>query len=757
MRAAGNEPMADSPPLLPWREVLRPLESSASEPERAWQLDRGHFDQHVRVILPPKHEPRALLKHANDELGEERCARAHDRLCSAPLPEAVTRAVQGLWREIGSRLEHGLIVQPSLIAEGRRGVEAALGSSAWGPQAVVGVLGPEATSAAIARAWAWLSLHGVVAELARLGARDASVAIMLRELPDPAHAATLEDVAEPASPTQALPAGASRDAPAGVLGTDAPRAEIILGLAGDAPLSAASASIALPLVREAMAACLEALGCKPPRADGWVAMTPRGVAVDTPELARVLAIAPAHGAELGLLALGGDSERAIGRLAQQHDHPSHRLRRVRAALEAARTALGVDHDFARMPPRLVQDVDALENMDLGLLPTDATPTTLEHAIALLRQAGKLWARGLGAEIAVHAALGALVRRRVPEAPAKVGTFLLRGRSASSGAALALAFDQLAGLMRADPGAAELVRAGQIRRAGDLPKGRPRTGLEQFLAEHGQLALGVFELAQPRWSEDAGELARLLRVLLGTTPQPAAARRHDQARADAEGELALYEPKLSLVERALARTLRNRAGAIARWRRELDGATLRALAVTRRILLDVDRRLRRIDPRIPEGGALHCSVSLLERALCAELPELGPLIRMRVAQRGLAATAAKRTEPGPAEPASELAGIGVSPGLGMGRARVLHGPLPATLDPDEVVVIPHADPAASPLYLRAAALVVETGGLFAPAAGIARDLALPAVMSVARATTRLRQGELVRVDGTRGSVERLAGP
>jgi pyruvate,water dikinase len=131
--------------------------------------------------------------------------------------------------------------------------------------------------------------------------------------------------------------------------------------------------------------------------------------------------------------------------------------------------------------------------------------------------------------------------------------------------------------------------------------------------------------------------------------------------------------------------------------------------------------------------------------------------MRVAQRELVAQAAKRREPEPAERGPELAGIGASPGLGVGRARVLRGPVPSELDPGEVVVVPHADPAASPLYLRAAALVVETGGLLTPAAGVARELALPAVMSVARATTTLRDGELVRVDGTRGSVERLESP
>ena len=69
------------------------------------------------------------------------------------------------------------------------------------------------------------------------------------------------------------------------------------------------------------------------------------------------------------------------------------------------------------------------------------------------------------------------------------------------------------------------------------------------------------------------------------------------------------------------------------------------------------------------------------------------------------------------------------------------------------VAPLTDPAWAPIMYCSAALVVDMGGTLSHAAVLARELSLPCVMGV-EATTRLRAGDLVRVNGSCGVVELL---
>ena len=62
-----------------------------------------------------------------------------------------------------------------------------------------------------------------------------------------------------------------------------------------------------------------------------------------------------------------------------------------------------------------------------------------------------------------------------------------------------------------------------------------------------------------------------------------------------------------------------------------------------------------------------------------------------------------------------------------------------------------DPAWTALFGVAAAVVTETGGLLSHAAIVAREYGLPAVVAVTGATTALRDGALVAVDGSTGRV------
>jgi pyruvate,water dikinase len=72
----------------------------------------------------------------------------------------------------------------------------------------------------------------------------------------------------------------------------------------------------------------------------------------------------------------------------------------------------------------------------------------------------------------------------------------------------------------------------------------------------------------------------------------------------------------------------------------------------------------------------------------------------------------------------------------------------------VLVAPYTNPAWTPLFQRAAAVVVDSGGAASHAAIVAREYRIPAVMGTPEATWKLTDGQRVRVDGNHGRVTLL---
>jgi pyruvate,water dikinase len=110
---------------------------------------------------------------------------------------------------------------------------------------------------------------------------------------------------------------------------------------------------------------------------------------------------------------------------------------------------------------------------------------------------------------------------------------------------------------------------------------------------------------------------------------------------------------------------------------------------------------------------------------------------------------------PATAGVELQGIAGSPGVARGRARVVTDPLdPRGLGPGEVLVAPITDPSWTPLFVAAEAVIVDVGAQMSHAVIVARELGIPAVVSVTGATRRIPDGALVEVDGNAGVVRVL---
>jgi pyruvate,water dikinase len=73
-------------------------------------------------------------------------------------------------------------------------------------------------------------------------------------------------------------------------------------------------------------------------------------------------------------------------------------------------------------------------------------------------------------------------------------------------------------------------------------------------------------------------------------------------------------------------------------------------------------------------------------------------------------------------------------------------------PGDVLVCPITSPVWSVLFPSIGALVTDTGGVLSHPAIIAREYGIPAIVATGSATSRLTDGGLVTVNGSRGTVE-----
>ncbi len=100
----------------------------------------------------------------------------------------------------------------------------------------------------------------------------------------------------------------------------------------------------------------------------------------------------------------------------------------------------------------------------------------------------------------------------------------------------------------------------------------------------------------------------------------------------------------------------------------------------------------------------------------------------------------------------LEGLGVNPGRVTGRARVILDPRrDAHIEKGEILVAPVTDAGWTPLFLIASAIVVDVGGLLSHGSIVAREYGIPGVLNVLNATKRIRTGQMLTVDGSKGEV------
>jgi pyruvate,water dikinase len=99
------------------------------------------------------------------------------------------------------------------------------------------------------------------------------------------------------------------------------------------------------------------------------------------------------------------------------------------------------------------------------------------------------------------------------------------------------------------------------------------------------------------------------------------------------------------------------------------------------------------------------------------------------------------------------GLACCKGLVTAKVRVIEDPRTEALLPGEILVARHTDPGWIAVFANAAGVIAERGSLLSHSAIVAREMGVPCVVSLKGVTQWLKTGDIVRLDGGAGTVER----
>ncbi len=317
-----------------------------------------------------------------------------------------------------------------------------------------------------------------------------------------------------------------------------------------------------------------------------------------------------------------------------------------------------------------------------------------------------------------------------------------------------AVERLAAMVREQPGALAAVTAADRGALAQLPA--LESAFHEVLEEYGHRETTTpLLVSAPTWDHAPQTLLALVGVLAAGAPPPP---REDTSLTRLLDHRLLRSPRAA---RAVRRWL-DAARAGAAFREDSHFAWTRPLPVLRAALLEIGRRLTAAQILDDAEQVFH--LRLEEVATLDDPATLPAAHRERLAALARS-RAARRTElagtpmidpasvfPQPVGGDALVAGTPASAGRASGPVRVVRGPEGfSTLRDGEVLVCPYTNPSWTPLFARAAAVVVDAGGAASHAAIVAREHRLPAVMGTGSGTSLLVDGQVVTVDGSAGRV------
>lgn len=447
------------------------------------------------------------------------------------------------------------------------------------------------------------------------------------------------------------------------------------------------------------------------------------------------------------------------------------LRHPVVLLKSTTTAL----TGARRAKAWLEEVSDIEKWLTGIDIPSSTPTDLIDAIrdissvvgrAMVRRAMAL-AGGVS-----NAQYRALLLLKDHPNPRTLLTRLLRGNRTTESTRQLDELVSLAHALAGDPAVEAFLASITLahreadhwkRQLSAVTWGRVRGWLDRF----GHRGPFESDISSPRYSEDLELFARTLLPLVeaiehGETLTDPGERANEVAGAWKEIETRWGPRQVRRVKKRIDHLRK-----LLDLREQLRSETIRVTRPLRDMALDLGRRLAQAGRLREASDIWHLSLGQLERSV--RDPHYSPADA--VARERSRRAAWKRIDvpirfgseeqesfpsigvsPGAGEDPTVLRGNGVSPGLAEGPALILDSPTQAHRMPlGSILVAPATDPGWTPLFTRAVAVVVELGGTLSHAGIVAREFGIPCVANIPGVTRRVRDGEILRVDGTTGAV------
>lgn len=441
----------------------------------------------------------------------------------------------------------------------------------------------------------------------------------------------------------------------------------------------------------------------------------------------------------------------LGRAALSLHAPTYR--RAHATAQAERFLAGVR---ARKPEVLALPalLDQLERDVAGAIPTvlPIVAPLVAPGLALMGLVGRMLTEWLGK-------------------PAGAVFQLLRGLPGNVTTEMDLRLWAQAQAIRADPAAREALLSMPVEQQaaafarGELPATAQRA-IGAFLARYGMRGVAEIDIGRARWRDDPTPILQTIHGYL-QLDDPSLAPDAQFARGAAESErlAAEWQAELGGARGRLLGFAIGRMRQLLGLRESPKFYLIQVLGIHQAALLAHGRELVARGRLDEPAEIFFLRLEQLHRHARGETLDLRALVAAQRAEYEHFRTATRMprlllssgetyydglSEAG----ASDLVGDPVSPGVVEGPVRVVRDPRGVRLAPGEVLVCPATDPGWTPLFLTAGGLVMEVGGMVTHGSVVAREYGIPAVVGVHEATTRLRDGQRVRVDGASGRVTLL---
>jgi phosphohistidine swiveling domain-containing protein len=295
----------------------------------------------------------------------------------------------------------------------------------------------------------------------------------------------------------------------------------------------------------------------------------------------------------------------------------------------------------------------------------------------------------------------------------------------------------------------------------------QTAFDRYIAKFGDRCTQELKLESRTLHEDPAQILMAIAA--------AASTRGAEAAKEAQQDLRDLIPEFG--KRVVARWLLDWAKARVRDRENLRFERTRLFGRVRRIFLALGARMTEAGVLNAPRDVFCLTVEELLGAVegAAVTGDLKALVKLRQAEWdaqnrrpdpperfsstgahvvGVAALSAHGA--GPLETGEVRKGLACCKGVVTAKVRVIDDPRVEALAPGEILVARHTDPGWIAVFANAAGVIAERGSLLSHSAIVAREMGVPCVVSLKGVTQWLRTGDVVRLDGGSGTVERVGG-